>query len=632
MHIRSLPLISSPYILLAALWAVFSIYAESAHAVQVSVPLRFELSIVREAIIKQIFNEPGETAIVLNDNPRCRFLAIRQPQVTVVGGRLHIISPGNARLGFSIKNRCILSFKWQGFIEIFAEPHFDPNANILSFKITDSNIYDEKRKKRFTSGRLWDAVKTHVHPRLAVLAIDFSKPLNELRTMLPLMLPGSEEEIHRLLATVRISPPQLYEDSLGMTISFDAEQRPSQTITTPERALTPEEIERWHQSWQRWDAFITFIVKCLARDNSGAVLMRLREALLDTRYELLEVLEQAGLKEPDPVPMLFVKTWDRLKPIMREIATGISGEGVVHSASFVAGADALAALVQAGPGFGLEISADSLRSLARLLVPDSMVDPVAYTTTVDPELRRMLGFGEPLPPPDISSEADLEARLPGTEIHNTSLLSGLFALVIPDASAAVDSAAIRRLNRWVPDKEELETYLLLVRDLLITLSEETAAGGKLDAKYNHLFRNAILTTAWQESCWRQFVRRGKKIVPLKSMAGSVGLMQVNQHVWRGVYEIRGLQGDIAYNGRAGCEIFLHYLMDYAIAQGEHQRPGGVDNLARSTYAIYNAGPAHISRYRSPGVKKSLKKIDALWWKKYQTVKDGREMNVVECFE
>ena len=109
-------------------------------------------------------------------------------------------------------------------------------------------------------------------------------------------------------------------------------------------------------------------------------------------------------------------------------------------------------------------------------------------------------------------------------------------------------------------------------------------------------------------------------------------MQINQQVWRGIYDQKGLLGDIAYNGRAGCEILLHYLKDFAIGKGEHLKPGGDDNLARATYAVYNGGPAHLRRYRSPETKPSLKKIDELWWQKYQAVREGREMDVVTCYE
>jgi hypothetical protein len=44
-----------------------------------------------------------------------------------------------------------------------------------------------------------------------------------------------------------------------------------------------------------------------------------------------------------------------------------------------------------------------------------------------------------------------------------------------------------------------------------------------------------LATAWQESCWRQFIKKSGRLEPLISRAGAVGIMQVNPNVWRGFY-------------------------------------------------------------------------------------------------
>jgi hypothetical protein len=108
-------------------------------------------------------------------------------------------------------------------------------------------------------------------------------------------------------------------------------------------------------------------------------------------------------------------------------------------------------------------------------------------------------------------------------------------------------------------------------------------------------------------------------------------MQINQKVWRGFYDLGGLNRDIAYNGAAGAEILRHYLRDYAIKKGEHTASGSVDNLARSTYSIYNGGPGHIRRYRTPTTRADLKAIDAAFWAKYQAVKAGDELGVARCY-
>jgi soluble lytic murein transglycosylase-like protein len=145
-----------------------------------------------------------------------------------------------------------------------------------------------------------------------------------------------------------------------------------------------------------------------------------------------------------------------------------------------------------------------------------------------------------------------------------------------------------------------------------------------------MFTLMVPATAWLESCWRQFVRDQGRVTYIRSPVGSVGMMQINERVWRGLYDLKGLRWDVRYNGRAGAEILLRYLRDYAIARKEDTQPGGPDNLARATYAVYNGGPGHLTRYRKAATRPMLKRIDALFWEKYRAVRDGREREVRQC--
>jgi hypothetical protein len=207
---------------------------------------------------------------------------------------------------------------------------------------------------------------------------------------------------------------------------------------------------------------------------------------------------------------------------------------------------------------------------------------------------------------------------------------GSASLALP-WSACAEADARLHLNRWVPSREELPVYLPLVRDLLLQTAADTLAKQSLDARFHQLYRWLLLATAWKESCWRQFVRIGATIRPMLSPAGAVGIMQVLPRVWRGFYEVKGLHQDIAYNAKAGSEILVHYLRDYAVAKREHTVTGEVDNLARATYAVYNGGPGHLRRYRKDRVPRSLRKIDESFWEKYLRVKKGQELAVAECY-
>ena len=121
---------------------------------------------------------------------------------------------------------------------------------------------------------------------------------------------------------------------------------------------------------------------------------------------------------------------------------------------------------------------------------------------------------------------------------------------------------------------------------------------------------------------------------IRSVSGSVGILQVNTHVWRGIYDLQALLNDVGYNARAGNEILVHYLVDFAIRKREHEAPGGIDNLARASYAIYNGGPGHLKRYRIRGTNEGLRKIDAAFWKKYLALKSEGVASgqvVKECY-
>jgi hypothetical protein len=587
--------------------------ASDAAAHEVTVPVRLDAAFLRRALVTQVFTEPGEKAAVWRDTTGCGRLDLFEPKVDVVDGRLRIVSRGEARVGVPMGERCLFSVSWQGIVEVLAEPGLDPVARALTFRVTDSNLYDEERKKRLGTGAVWDLVKAHVHPRLAVFRIDLTRPFTELRDWLPLVLPGSEARVERLLASLEVRDPRAVEGAVVVTFAFDVEPNPPAPSSEP--ALSEAELAAWTARLDRWDAFLTFVVKYVARDVPDELRRALVDLLLDSRYEVLEALAPPTAGAPDPVPGLFTRAWERLAPEVRAAGSGLPIETALQYVSFIAAGDALAALGGLGPEMGLDVSADGLRRLARMIDPATLEDPVAYGVEVDPELRTLLGLGPPLPPPEISPEVEL----------------GPLSWLVRSAWAGIDREAIARLNRWAPTRRDAAEYLPLVRALLDDVGRKTLAAAAPDAPFRPFFRDLVVATAWQESCWRQYVRRNGKLVTLRSPVGAVGLMQVNQRVWRGAYDVKGLLGDIAYNGRAGAEIVLHYLEDYAVARGEHLQAGGNDNLVRATYAAYNGGPGHLTRYRAKKPHRRLRKIDEAFWQKYRAVRAGREMDVAQCF-
>jgi hypothetical protein len=386
-----------------------------------------------------------------------------------------------------------------------------------------------------------------------------------------------------------------------------------------------------------WDAFLTRVVKHAAGESDDAARrQQFLLVLLSGRYDGLELLASEA-PVPEPLRKLFLLSWDRLAPELRQLTKELDSQAAKSLRALVEAGDALRAAQALGDAVGLQVTPQTLRELARLVLPASAGDPLAYDLALDPDLRLLFGFGPPLPAAQRSRL--LGSSPPAAMVDNRSwFVATAFAAPVP-APLLIDpetAALARRLNDWLPTHSDLPEYLPAMRTLLqrtadATWQQREGVGRAIEPQFSELYRDLVLSTAWQESCWRQFVRHKGKVQPIQSGVGAVGLMQVYPRIWRGFYDVAGLQGDVAYNGRAGAEILHHYLRDYALARREAATVGDADDLARATYAVYNGGPGHLNRYRQAKQRADLRAIDNSFLQKYLAVKEGKELEVGRCF-
>jgi soluble lytic murein transglycosylase-like protein len=594
-------------------------------AVNVAIPLRLPLQKIERDIKEQLFNSPEGTCVLVADEAVCRRFYLSRPQVSSRGKFLRITCDAVALYGGAGGPACTDPQRWQGQAELTVQPLIAAAGRRLTFKVAETS-FSEKDRRTVSVPDMGDSAHRLIVERFEKATIDCAPLVDRIAGLLAVLLPGGRERAEQALGSLSISPPQVYKFSLAMKLSLAIEPLPSD-----QKPFAAMVRERREERLKRWDAFVTFVSKRLGRNRQQEQQRNVAGVLLDARYDLAAAPEGPERAPSDPVPGLFVRTWKRMRPV----ALGLSRESTTGPGpdleNFITAGSVIAALSAQEKALNYQVSDDGMRAVARLADPEYAEDPLAYSTEVDPELRSLFGFGDPLPQPVISPAVTITRGLP----ENRNRLR--FSEFMPErwflalACAAEEADAFGKLNSWVPLKSELTAYLEMVRTLLVELREETLAKRPLADPYALVYRDLVLATAWQESCWRQFIRTGDAITPLVSSANSVGLMQVNPRVWRGVYDVEGLYGDIRYNGRAGCEILLHYLRDYAIAKGEDKLAGGIDNLPRAAYAIYNGGPGHRTRYRTATTSAALKKIDASLWQKYAAVREGKEMEVAGCY-
>ena len=434
-----------------------------------------------------------------------------------------------------------------------------------------------------------------------------------------------------LVGILALAPPGQAADLTELLRSFRQKQQGTAPVD-PAPPLSREEAA------QIWDAFLTAVVK-RAGEDSGQEDLRddLLALLLDQRYEIVATLAKATVDGPPWLAAQFGSSWERLGPLLDRVATQLPPETAAKYQRFLASGRLLDTARASGWLGGNVATPAKLRELAQAILPKGSPDPLAYDSAVDPQLRAIFGFEEPLPAVEATPLLGASPTA-GLGMGPLALLAriadGAGTWLVPTANAAASGwdwhQLVTRLNNWVPGgKGELREYLPMVREMLDGTAH-TLAERRLPPEHFEVYRNLVVTTAWQESCWRQYEKRAGQLEPVRGPGPSVGLMQVNTRVWRGIYDTKGVTTDIGYNARAGAEILYTYMRKHALRAKEHMAPGGEDNLARASWAAYNGGPGHLRRYRKAETSPHLKSVDAEFWQKFQAVERDDESAFFSC--
>ncbi len=596
--------------------------------VRTEIPVRLDARFLQLALRQEVFTESNQSATVWDDGSGCNDLILRQPNIEIVEGRIRLLAKGTGRVGRPISHRsCLAALDWDGYFEAWVDPYISTDGRAVAFRVSESSLLDDSLHQRIKPSLIWHWARRWAHPEIEKVTLELHPIVESARDIAAgLISPEHRDGLDQVLEDLSIGDLRYDRNSIIVDLNLDIDATNFDTPIDGSDALTQSDVTRL---WQAWDGFLTHTIRHAARATEARKLRaRLFDVMLSARHRLDVLLGQPTPPANSDFRELFVDYWRALAPVVNDIAADVSVDSPLNFVSFIAAGDLLSAIDAQGSRLGVEVSVAGLRRLAAA-IPGSRADedPIAFSYAVDTDLRTLFGFGPPLSLPGQDTGGD---RYPSWD---GGLLNWLERLIPAAYAGGLDNdrLLVARLNRWIVDADNARSYVPLVDKLLDQTAWRVLEREALEKEFHEIYRPLVAATAWQESCFRQFISRDGERQTLTSSAGAVGLMQIRPVVWRGFYEPKSLKNDIAYNATAGAEILLRYMVRYAVGRDEHLKDGGRDNLAAATYAAYNGGPRRSTRYRDPSASSRTKRVDNAFAEKFRSIRDGNRAAPLTCF-
>ncbi|WP_449245954.1 lytic transglycosylase domain-containing protein [Desulfarculus baarsii] len=591
--------------------------------------LTLDYPLVRQLMIERAFPLPGQRAVAADSDDGCTRIDLAEPQLSGDSGMLKVRAKISVKAGVSLLGNCASPVRFDGYVDIWQQIALDQRTWRLKTHTVRTRLLDHGRRPVSVVNLVLNLVQENVPAYFDQFDIDLSPPRQDLDRQLPLFFkPEMTAQVESWLATLRPGKVEAQADAIRaqmcMTVDVpEQEQFYEETLLMP----TDEEIDAFRNYWQAWDSF--FVAELLSLENQPLTLDerdQVLTAMLDMRYGFLEALRDKDTSR-DLVRRQFLETWSAISPILRKYGWQSPQRPTFNYFALMSASDALAALDRLGPAIGLDISREGLFRLAHLVSSDPTLGELPYSDAQNDRLRQVLGLG---PAPERTAPAPVgeEILLPMPSLEQSSWLD-FFVSAAHASQIDASSVDYEAIAPWLPpSSENAPQYIERVREMMNQEADAVERKSKLSDKHRGLLRLIIEASAWQESCWRQFIAGQGRVTYLRSYNNtSVGIMQIYLDVWRGLYDPDSLRWDIRYNARAGCEILALYMKRYALKKSQNLSD---DILARSVYAMYNGGPGQLAKFLQRHKKGEFWLSDRLFWEKYLWVKSGQFQNIAAC--
>ena len=341
--------------------------AKTGAAEPFKLPVQLDYSLIKKVVVSQLFTGDGGAAEVWHDKHKCSFLKLFNPRISGEGGQIKLLNDVQAQFGTALGGQCITVLAWDGALETFQQPTISADQSILSLPVTKANAYD-RQGRQLTIDKLQDLIKRAVEPKLAAVKVDLNESRGDMERTLTGFLPKENAgEIKKILGTLKFNGAEANDEGIKVKLAFDAPLK--KQSPKPEAPFTEAEQKQWQAIWQEWDAFLSKAINQAASETQSQELRdTLTEILLESRSAFQAGLKSQSPDSGDPVRVFFTQTWQKLAPQLRTLAKELPEIEGLRYMTFIAATDVIYELESLGAPFGLEVSSDGLRRLARMLM------------------------------------------------------------------------------------------------------------------------------------------------------------------------------------------------------------------------------------------------------------------------
>ena len=163
-----------------------------------ALPIFLKYGLMQQVMLQAMFKGPGHSAVYRIDGSGCNTATFTHPQLSGINQLMQVQAQVLVKLSMPTGGKHCTGLKqWSGRAVVQGKPLIiGESAQAIQFKVEHTEIYDD-HGKQLNSGLIAAALEGQLHPLLDQFKVDLKPQLQQLKSVLPFMLPGYSNEPDR---------------------------------------------------------------------------------------------------------------------------------------------------------------------------------------------------------------------------------------------------------------------------------------------------------------------------------------------------------------------------------------------------------------------------------------------------